>query len=592
MIILGINEDHNATAALMRDGEIIGCASEERFSRRKNDTEYPYKSIESILQSTGVEKTDIDFVAFAGMHLDPVQLRMKRVTRYTISDYIREMNDHWKKVLLEKRPSSFWHDIMQEEKFKVGKDNYYDYSYMESEPEEKWSKHAKIAREEQVRNHIGIKAENVYHLDHHQCHSHYAYYASPHDKNVRAAVVTADGWGDGCNATISIVENGEKNEIKRVKLCNLARIYRWATLILGMKPNEHEFKVMGLAPYAKDYILKPVYDIYKETLAVDGLDFVWKNEPSDTYFYFKEKFEGLRFDGIAAGLQLWLEELLSEWIINIMQHTKANILYYSGGLAMNVKANKVLSELDSVDRLYVSPSGADESLAMGACYVLAKELNKDVSALSHVYLGSSPTVEEATNAVSGLGEGYTIIQNPKPEDIADLLAKGKVLGRCVGGMEFGARSLGNRAILCDPSSYSNIRLINEKIKFRDFWMPFTPSILEERADDYLVNPKGNHADVMTIAYDSTSLAQKHLKAAIHPYDFTVRPQVVSKRCNPDYYGIIKAFEKATTIGALLNTSLNLHGSPIVCTAEDAVDTLVRSGLDGLLLPGLLVLKFI
>jgi len=185
---------------------------------------------------------------------------------------------------------------------------------------------------------------------------------------------------------------------------------------------------------------------------------------------------------------------------------------------------------------------------------------------------------------------YIIIDNPDVDMIAGLLVEGKVLGRCVGKMEFGARSLGNRAILTNHSKYENIRIINEKIKFRDFWMPFTPSILAERASDYLINPKDIPAQYMTVAFDSTSLARKDLKAAIHPYDFTVRPQIVTPDVNPEFHALISAFERKTGIGALLNTSLNLHGQPIVCTAKDAVDTLVKSGLDGMIFPGILVLK--
>jgi len=123
-------------------------------------------------------------------------------------------------------------------------------------------------------------------------------------------------------------------------------------------------------------------------------------------------------------------------------------------------------------------------------------------------------------------------------------------------------------------------LINEKIKFRDFWMPFTPSILQERADDYLVNPKKLPASYMTLGFDSTMRARKEIRAAIHPADFTVRPQLVTPELNPGYYALIKAFEKKTGIGALLNTSLNLHGEPIVCNVADAIKTLVESGLDG------------
>jgi carbamoyltransferase len=364
------------------------------------------------------------------------------------------------------------------------------------------------------------------------------------------------------------------------------------TLLLGMKPNEHEYKVMGLAPYARDYVREPAYRVFKETLVVDGLDFKWKQKPTDMYFYFRDRFQGVRFDGIAAGLQLWLEEMVCEWIGNIMNHTGAEVLYYSGGLSLNVKANKSLAELPVIKEFHIPPSGGDESLSMGAAFYLGAELGDKPLPLENAYLGYEPSKNEAAEAVKPFRDqrDYEVIDNPGEDLLAELLAGGKVLARCVGRMEFGARALGNRSILCDPSKPENLNLINQKIKFRDFWMPFTPSILEERAQDYLVNPKKLQASYMTIAFDSTVLARKHIRAAIHPADFTVRPQLVSRKLNPEYYALIKAFESKTGVGALLNTSLNLHGDPIVCNVADAIKTLLESGLDGLILPGVLLLR--
>lgn len=592
MIVLGINEDHNATAALIKDGEVIACSSEERFSRVKNDSEYPFKAINSILESTGITPEQIDAIAFATETIDAIQLRTKRITRYSISDYVKEMHEHWRKVLYENKSSTFWEDLLNDGRFNKPNENYYDYSYMDKMPQELWQQLASEERKNTVHRHLSISKEKIKAIDHHTSHAYYAYFASPYSVSQKATIITADGWGDGCNATISIVEKGKIKEIHRTGMCHLARIYRWITLLLGMKPNEHEYKVMGLAAYAQDYVRDPAYAILKETLVVDGIDFRWKNKPTDMYFYFQEKFEGLRFDGIAAGLQLWLEDMLSDWVTNVMKHTKTDILYFSGGLAMNVKANKVIAELPVIKKLYVSPSGGDESLAIGAAYVAAKNAGDTPRTLQNAYLGYAPTVEEANVSARPFrsDSAFNVIDNPDNEFIADLLANGKVLGRCVGKMEFGARALGNRSILCNPSNFDNLRIINEKIKFRDFWMPFTPSILFERGNDYLVNPKQLDAYYMALAFDSTSMAKNHIKAAMHPYDFSIRAQLVKQEMNPEYYALIKAFEQKTGIGALLNTSLNLHGSPIVCNAEDAIETLVKSGLDGMLLPGILIIK--
>lgn len=591
MIILGIHDGHNATASLLKDGEVVACASEERFSRIKNDLGYPVKAINQILSECNIKPEEIDLVALCTKEHDPWSTIEKREALFTIKDYVSEMHEYWKPLLFENRTTNFHERLMDDPRFKL-KDSIYNVELLKKTPKENL---VKVFNDERVRiivDHLKIPKEKIHMVDHHTAHAHYAYFASPHGPDDNAVVITADSWGDGCNATISIIENGGLKEVRRTAMCNIARIYRWTTLILGMKPNEHEYKVMGLAPYAKNYIREPAYKIYKEILVVDGLDFKWDKKPSDMYFYFRDKFEGLRFDGIAGGVQLWMEDLLSEWMTNIMKHFEADTVYFSGGLAMNVKANKVVAELPLLKKLYVPASGSDESLAIGAAFFLAKQQKIEPIPPQHVYLGHLPSKEEAEDAVKPFrnDQNYKVIDNPDADLLADLLISGKVLGRCVGKMEFGARSLGNRAILCDPSKPENLKLINEKIKFRDFWMPFTPSILAERADDYLVNPKNNLASYMTLAFDSTPLGRDHLKAAIHPYDFTVRPQLVSAATNKDYHDLIKAFERRTGIGAVLNTSLNLHGSPVVCTANDAIDTMVRSGLDGMILPGVLILK--
>jgi carbamoyltransferase len=592
MIILGINEDHNATAAIVKDGVVLSCASEERFSRVKNDTGYPKKAIESVLSSAGISSSEIDYAVYSSKEFDAQQMKIKRVTTFKISDYIREMNEYWKPVLLEKKGSDFWSKISKEARFSDLKTNHYDLSFLESSPKEKWDELSKKARIDVVTKHLGLSHDRIKFMDHHTGHAHYAYFASPHNLSERAAVVTVDGWGDGCNATISIVENGRLKEVHRTAMCNIGRIYRWMTLLLAMKPNEHEFKVMGLAPYARDYIKKPAYEVFKKTLVVKGLDFEWNEKPSDMYFYFKEKLDGMRFDGIAAGVQQWVEDLLCEWISNIMKKFETDTLYLSGGVAMNVKANKAIAELDCVRKFYVSPSGGDESLAIGAAFALASAQGESLKPLKNAYLGDAVFVSDSKDLIKKyLKDGkHELIENPTNDLLAGLLASGKVLARCCGRMEFGARALGNRSILCDPSKQDNIRIINEKIKFRDFWMPFTPSILAERADDYIVNPKGLEAPYMALAFDSTELARKHIIAAIHPYDFTIRPQLVTAETNHDYYHLIKAFQKKTGIGSLLNTSFNLHGFPIVRTVEDAYEAFEKSGLDGLIIPGFLILK--
>jgi len=592
MIILTINEDHNATAALLKDGKVLYAASEERITRHKNDIGYPYKTIDEALKKTNIKPEEIDYVGYTCGIGNPADIKVKRITNFKIFDYIREMREYWYPILIQKKPSTFWQGIIREPRFQKPNGEYHDFSFLYTTPEEEWGELFQKERINVVVKQLGISAEKVVFLNHHTCHAYYAYYASEVDKKNTVAIVTADGWGDGENGTIWMAKDGVLKKVKGTALCNVARIYRYITLLLGMKPFEHEYKVMGLAPYAKDYITEPAYNIFKETLVVDGIDFKWNKEPSDMYFYFKEKLEGVRFDGIAGGLQKWMEEILVTWIGNILEHLKTDTLVYSGGLAMNVKANKAISEIPELKKFFVPPSGGDESTTIGAGYALSVKHGVTPEPIEHVYLGYTISEEEIEKLLEDhdISGTYKVIKEVSNETVANLLQKNKVIARCTGAMEFGARALGNRSILCNPSTIENIKLVNDKIKYRDFWMPFTPSILDYRANDYLVNPKNLEAVYMTIAFDSTDLGREHLKAAIHPQDETVRPHIVTKISNPDYYDLIESFQKLTGIGGLLNTSLNLHGEPIVRSAEDAWHVFTNSGIDALLLNKTLIIK--
>ena len=261
---------------------------------------------------------------------------------------------------------------------------------------------------------------------------------------------------------------------------------------------------------------------------------------------------------------------------------------------MNVKNNQVINQIPQIKNFFIPPSGGDESTAIGASYIASIEKSVIPIPLSSAYLGYTITNQEIEDLLDNNkiidNPYYQVIFNVSPSKIASLLDQNKIIARCAGPMEFGARALGNRSIICNPSCFENLRLINEKIKFRDFWMPFTPTILDYRASDYLINPKNTSASFMTIAFDTTSLARQHLAAAIHPYDFTARPQVLTKDINPDYYAIIEAFAKKTGIGGVLNTSLNLHGQPIDRNASDAWHTFTHSDLDAIILNKTLIIK--
>lgn len=595
MKVLSIVWEHCSTAALMVDGEIVACASEERFSRKKNDDSYPKQAVESVLKEGGLSPGELDCVALSGERFDPKYILCHRHA-YSVQDRLREQRDYWYPLMYGKQELKYL-DVFKD---KLDLDQYpYRWDAVVAFLGKRYNAAEgntffQSFRREVVCNHLGIDPNKVVFPHHHRCHGYYAYYASPLRKD-RVLILTADAWGDDMNASVSIAENGEIRQLSTSSNFNLARLYRSMTLLLGMKPDEHEYKVMGLAAYAKPDHFQGPLQVFRETMCVDGLEFKHQVTPPDLYVYFRERLEGYRFDAIAGALQRYTEEILVAWVQNCLKATGAKRLCFGGGIAMNVKAMMEVAKLPELDEIFICPSPSDESLAMGACYVvmhdhcMAKGIDQRnaLRPLKDAYLGPDLDNNEINKAVERLAADgrYVVTEKADPVRVAHVIASGKIVGRCVGRSEFGARALGNRSILADPRNIDVVQKINEKVKSRDFWMPFAPSILEERAADYLVNPKNLPAPYMTVAFETTPLAHRDLRAALHQADLTCRPQIVSRAANPAYHALIWEFERLTGVGGLLNTSFNIHGEPIIQSAADAVDVLERSGLDALVLGG-------
>jgi carbamoyltransferase len=274
-------------------------------------------------------------------------------------------------------------------------------------------------------------------------------------------------------------------------------------------------------------------------------------------------------------------------------------LALGGGCFMNVKANMLIGKMEEVEDLFVFPSCGDESNAIGAAYLgyldlcRQKGVTADPRPLGPLYLGPEAGDDEVEAVIreGNLETRHRItFHNRIEEKIAELLVSDGVVARCSGRMEYGARALGNRSILANPSDQRVVPLINRMIKNRDFWMPFAPTILKEREADYLVNPKGLASPYMMLAFPTNPKGHQQLIAALHPQDATARPQILEEAWNPEYYRIIREFERRTGIGGVLNTSFNLHGEPLVSSPRDAVDTFDRSGLPHLALGHFLISK--
>ena len=302
---------------------------------------------------------------------------------------------------------------------------------------------------------------------------------------------------------------------------------------------------------------------------------------------------GQRFDAIAAGAQRIVEDALLRWARLMRERHGGDRLAVGGGVFMNVKANGRIAEEEWLRDLFVFPSCGDESNAVGAAYLASAARGVAPAPFGPAYLGPDidPHEVEALIRQRDLASKYRVSEHERMADkIAELLVSDGVVARCAGRMEFGARALGNRSILANPTDHRVVTLINTMIKNRDFWMPFAPSILRERESDYLVNPKGFASPYMMLAFPTNPKRRDELIAALHPQDGTARAHLVEQAWNPGYHALIREFERRTGIGAVLNTSFNLHGEPLVASPADAVDTFERSGLPHLALDRWLISK--
>jgi len=584
VIVLGISETHCATATILRDGEIVGCASEERFSRLKNDAGYPRRAIDALLRELALTPGAIDRVVLAGTRI-PSYEWMNRVMR-------DEAYRHRYYAVGLEAPRRGLTGRARKLGAKLGL----------LDPAPGKAPMTDAERRGHVTSHLRLADERVSFVDHHTCHAAAAYFGSPFDGR-RALVLTNDNSGDGLCGTVSSA-NGvalTRHEATPSGPGSLGSFYTLVTLLLGMKPGEHEYKVMGLAPYAPARETERAVAALGTTFAMtEGTPcrFEWRRR-GPLYRAMLEATLGLRFDGIAGGAQHMLEEALVRWVRLARQRYGGERVALGGGVFMNVKANMLIAEESWLGDLFVFPSCGDESNAVGAAYLgyldacARAGVAPAPAAFGPAYLGPDVRDPEIEAVIRGrdLAARYRVSEHAAIEEkIADLLVSDGVVARCAGRMEFGARALGNRSILANPSDHRVVGVINRMIKSRDFWMPFAPTVLREREADYLVNPKGLASPYMMLAFATNPKRRDELVAALHPHDGTARAHILDEAWNPSYYRVIREFERRTGIGAVLNTSFNLHGEPLVCSAEDAVDTFERSGLPHLALGRWLISK--
>jgi len=521
-----------------------------------------------------------------------------------LKDYVREQHEVWfKKIYLKKKVS-----VLKVFKNKI--------DYLQYPGKKFWKKYVKkfISSNDHVSNkkiqnigkeirikviekHLGLKKKQVKFIEHSFGHIAYAY-CSGSNYMKKSYVASLDAFGDFTNYSLYLF-TPKKNKIIFKKIVSgnnliIARIYRYITLILGMKPNEHEYKVMGMAPYCKEKYIEPILVKLKEMQEVKNKYFKNKKMPKDSYFSLKKIFEGFRFDSISGALQKYTECLITKWFKNVINPKYANNLCIAGGIAMNVKANLEITKLNKIKTLYVPPSPDDSSQAIGACYALCLLSNKKTSPINTSYLGYEIEKEKVFKVVKELSKNrYKITNKNIITKATDLLIKNKILGVCRGKSEFGARALGNRSIVCNPGNFENVKKVNETIKNRDFWMPFAASIIDNYKEKYFFIKKTNQENYkyMTNCLNTKNKFRGEIAAAIHPYDSTCRPQIVNSKDNKFYYDLINTFGEKSGTHALMNTSFNVHGYPIINNEKQAIKIFKNSNLDALILGEYLISKY-
>lgn len=562
--VLGINDGHDAGAAIVRNGKVLAALQEERPRNIKHYSGIPEYSIKEVFSIANVVPSEIDLISVAGLVRTHASLKerplhvelFERLSPYIAS---RTFAKSYVKVL-------------------------HKFRKMENLP--------KILIE------LGLGDREIVFVEHHLSHAACAYRSCPWPYDVPVLVFTADGAGDGLSATVNVGENGEIRRIGETIYYNsLGNVfYSEVTRFLGMKPWDHEYKVMGLAPYGKpEYCIDQVKKIIRVN-PKKPLEFqnTIRAYCSGVQSKFSKLFAGQRFDNLAAATQLWFEELITTWIRNAIKETDIHKITCAGGLFLNVKANKRIVEMPEVEDAFFYPASGDDGTPIGAAlqgyyeFCGREGLQSIKEPATHLYYGPSFTNDKIYEALKETGivhraEYYGDIDSV----VGELVAKGKIVARFNGGLEWGQRALGNRSILADARDLRVIRKINFAIKQRDFWMPFASTILEERMGDYLVN--SIFAPYMILAFDTTD-QREDILAGIHPYDYTCRPQTLNDSWNPGYRKVLKTYEKQTGAGGLLNTSFNLHGYPIVCSPEHAIWTFQNSELDAVAIGNYLVMR--
>ena len=550
---------HDSAAALLKDGHVIAAVEEERFSRKKFDDGYPKMAIDWCLNECAISPKQIDSVAF----YDKPILKFERLLDNYIAVAPRGM-----------------------------------YSFLDTIP--KWL-HKRLWIKNEIKNHLKDFKGNIIFPEHHMSHAAYAFYTSQFDES---AILTIDGVGEWTTASFGIAKNNKiqlTNDIRWPH--SLGLFYSAFTYFLGFKVNEGEYKLMGLSSYGKP----KYYDLIKENLIDvknDGsihlnmkyfaftYDKVMTNENFAQLFGIPPRKEGQKTEqihyDIGASAQKVLEDVMLKIVNHIYLKTKMKNLCMSGGVALNGVANYQILKNGPFDNVHIPPSPGDGGSAVGCAQYLyfvhnnkkrIIENNHSKLIQENVYVGPSYNDEDIIKFLDSNNIKYEKFEKQSLlKKTAQLISTGNIVGWYQGKMEWGPRALGNRSILADPRNASMKDILNEKIKHRESFRPFAPSVLEEYASDFFDIDIPSPYMLMV-----AKVKKPEIIPAVTHVDGTGRLQTVSNDANPLYYDLINEFYKITGVPVIINTSMNVMGEPIVNTPEQAFQMIVKTDMDCLVM---------
>ena len=584
MDILGIScYFHDAAAALLRDGQLVAAAEEERFTRKKHDYEFPQHAIDFCLKTGGIPAADLDYVVF----FEKPFVKFERLLLSSMQTFPKS-HRVFREAMISWLGDKLWIKLL-------------------------------------IQRRLGVPPSKILFSKHHLSHAASAFFCSPFED---AAILTVDGVGEWTTASLGV---GRRTDIKLLKeICfphSLGLLYSAFTAFLGFEVNEGEYKVMGMAPFGTPRYVDKVHKLIHISndggfeLNMDYFSFHYSTErtfngkfeqlfglPRDSKAHFFTPASGYpsyfgvkpadygelgkqnqHYADVAASIQAVTEEVLLKMAQYVHKETGLKRLCMAGGVALNSVANGRLLRETPFEEIYIQPSAGDGGGAMGAAlYAYHMVLDKPRKfVMKHAYWGEEHSAAEIEKFLKENGIRHQRLVNEEKliERIVDGLQAGKVVGWFQGRFEWGPRALGNRSILADPRRPDMKDIVNVKIKFREPFRPFAPSVLAERAEEYFVLPEAaRHYPARFMLYVVDVREEKRdMVPAITHVDGTGRLQTVQREVSPRYYRLIETFGQATGVPVVLNTSFNLKGEPIVNTPREAFHTFTQSGMDVLVL---------